>query len=74
MTKGKHSDDYTVEGDGSVTFPSGDVSEETRAKAYEEAARQRAAATHVDPDELIPIARESADLVVEREHATEVEK
>ena len=65
--------DYTIEPDGSITFH-GDVSDPTRQKAYEEAARQRAAATNVDPDELVPIARESADLVVEREQATEVPK
>ncbi len=69
-------DDYTVEDDGSVTFH-GEVNDKVRHQAYEEAARQRAAATDVPPEEaelLETAARESADLVQEREKATEVTK
>jgi hypothetical protein len=68
--------DYTIEPDGSITFH-GDVSEKVRLQAYEEAARQRAAATNVPPEEVEALetaARESADLVTEREKATEVAK
>lgn len=61
---------YTVERDGSVTFH-GEVDAKTRAKAYQEAAASRAVGTDVG-DEVSELARESADLVVERETATEV--
>lgn len=63
---------YVVEKDGSVTFD-GDVSEDVRKKAYAEAARQRAAATDVDPEEVEAIALESAEMTAERAHATDVE-
>ncbi len=66
--------DYTVHDDGSITFASNDVSDAVRKKAFEEAARQRAAATEVDPDEVVAVAVESADLTAERAHATEVEQ
>lgn len=69
--------DYTVEQDGSVTFRTQDVTDEVREKAYLEAARQRAAATQVDPEELEALARESAEAVdhsIQREQATEVDK
>lgn len=66
--------DYTIEPDGSVTFH-GEVTDKVRREAYEEAARQRAAATDVPQEEIDAIeasARESADLVETREKATEV--
>lgn len=68
--------EYTIEGDGSVTF-AGEVSDEVREKAYLEAARQRAAATEVAPEELERVARDSAHAVdhsIDREQATEVTK
>ncbi len=67
--------DFTVQPDGSVVFADPNPSDKVREKAYEEAARQRAAATDVDPEEVAAIARESAGLVAEhqREIGTEVQ-
>ena len=62
---------YTIELDGSITFDSGDISDEVREKAYKEAARQRAAATNVDPSEVEQLAAQSA-ASAHREKATEV--
>lgn len=64
---------YTLEKDGSITFEDGDVSDEVRAKAYAEAARERAHATNVPEDEVVQIARESAELAASnRTTGTEV--
>jgi len=69
---------YVIHDDGSVTFTE-DVPEDVRKTAYEEAARQRASATHVDPaqaQQVEELARQSADLThtQQREHGTEVPK
>lgn len=61
---------HTIHEDGSITFV-GEVTDEERRQAYADAARQRAAATDVDPAELVALANESADLTTERAHATD---
>ncbi len=66
---------YVIEKDGSITFTDAKVSDDVRTKAYEEAARQRAHATHVPEEEAEQIVRESAELAAPaRETGTEVEK
>ncbi len=62
---------YTVEPDGSITFETGDVSDSVKEKAYEEAARQRAAATNIPEDEAAALVEE-AHASAHREKATEV--
>lgn len=67
---------YVIHEDGSVTFTE-PVSDEVRQTAYSEAARQRANATHVNPEqveEMEELARLSAEANTPRQHATEVPK
>jgi hypothetical protein len=66
---------YTLEKDGSITFHDEKVSDDVRAKAYSEAARERAHATNVPEEEVEQIVRENAELAVsQRETGTEVQK
>ncbi len=66
---------YVIEPDGSITFLDEKVSEDIRAKAYAEAARERAHATNVPEDEVEQIVRETAELATNtRETGTEVPK
>lgn len=62
------SKNYTIEDDGSITFPNGEVSEQIRKNAQEKAAREKA--TQVEDDVDLREIAEKTEGKTEREKAS----